>query len=65
MAEEVGRSERRVPDGSRVAVDETVDCGSVEMIVVIVGENDYVDRRQSIEFNARGNPPSGSDELQR
>ena len=55
MAEKVRCSERRIPDSSRVALDKAGDCRSVQVVVVVVGENN-----QSIGGNRSNSTPGGT-----
>ena len=65
MAEEICRPERSVPHSRRVTLDQARDCRSVEMIVMVVGKYDHVDRGQSIELYPGRNPTSGAGKLHR
>jgi len=64
-AEKIARSQRGVPAGSRVTVGKTRDRRSIQVIVVIVGQDDRVDGRESVELHAGGNPTSWPEELER
>jgi hypothetical protein len=63
--EEIAIPQRRIPDCSGVAGCKSGNGGSIQVIVVVVGENHRIDWRQSIELNTGWNPTPRTGEAER
>src|ERR1700726_38676 len=66
----VGSQERSYPQWCEprnrgIARGDARDCRGIEVIIVVVGENHGVNRRQAVEVHSWRNPAPGTDELQR